>query len=340
MLTGIELTRTVRKRAILDAVSFEIPAGATATVLGPSGSGKTSLLRTIMGLDRPDRGELHFGDRCLNRDNLHVPPEARQMSLVFQEFTLFPTLDVAANLGFGLKRPGSEKALVDDLLDLLEIGHLKKRRIDKLSGGEQQRVALARALAVRPRVLLMDEPFSNIDNMLRERLYARLKQRLTEYGVTTLIATHDHKEAFFFSDTILVMKAGRLIDQNPPRLIYEQPANAWVAAFFGETNHLPGSALSQLLPGQVLDAQATYLIRPESIELFPAGNGGATAEVASVIYYGAYQDVQLRLVTNGLELRVRSASPEPLHPGDRVAVRLPDSRSPHRLEIPDGPPAG
>ena len=330
MLKGAGLTKAARKRLILDDVSFEIPAGSTATVLGPSGSGKTTLLRTIMGLDLADSGELHFDGQRLAGEGVHVAPEKRQMSLVFQEFTLFPNLDVTRNLTFGLDRPGDARELVGQLLELLEIAHLRKRRIDKLSGGEQQRVALARALAVRPRVLLMDEPFSNIDNMLRERLYARLKAFLADNGMTTLIATHDHKEAFYFSDRIFVLKDGRLIDHNSPQRIYQSPANAWAAEFFGETNILSGDQLQPLAPHCALNAAASYLVRPEALDLLPAGDGAVDATVAEVVYYGAYWDVSLGL-DSGLDLRVRCLPVHTIGPGDRVGVRLHNNLQPHEL---------
>jgi iron(III) transport system ATP-binding protein len=330
VLRGVRLTRAAPKREILSGVSFEIPAGSTATVLGPSGSGKTTLLRTIMGLDRPDSGELYLGGRCLARDGLHMAPERRDISLVFQEFTLFPHLDVADNLTFGLRRRRAERTRVEDLLELLEIGHLKRRRIDRLSGGEQQRVSLARALAVRPRVLLMDEPFSNIDNMLRERLYRRLRARLSDDGMTTLIATHDHKEAFYFSDSILVLKDGRLIDHNAPRLIYQRPANAWVAQFFGETNILSGGDLEALTPGRSFSREGRYLVRPEAFDIVSPAPDVTTATVTSIVYYGAYQDLLLTL-ESGLSLRVRCTGPHPLREGERVGVGVRRDIEPHRL---------
>ena len=328
LLRAKGLTRRVRDRAILRHVSFELAAGATATVLGPSGSGKTTLLRLVMGLERPDGGEIHLGADCLDRPGIHVPPEARDMSLVFQEFTLFPHLDVAANLAFGLRDPRGEQQRLEALLELLEIAHLRHRRIDRLSGGEQQRVALARALAVRPRVLLMDEPFSNVDHMLRERLFRRLHARLREEGITTLIATHDHKEAFYFSDLILVLKDGELIDHNPPRLIYERPANAWVAAFFGGTNLLSGADLAGLAPRRALESGARYLVRPEAFRI--AAADGAAATVTEVVYYGAYQDVHLAL-DNGLAIRARCAGAATPRRGERVGVALGPEVEPHPL---------
>ena len=334
MLKAKELTRTVRRRRIVDAISFELPEGSTATVLGSSGSGKTTLLRMIMGLDRPDAGELHLGERCLARTGLHVPPETRDISLVFQEFTLFPNLDVADNLAFGLKRPHAEQRHVDDLLELLEIAHLKHRRIDRLSGGEQQRVALARALAVKPRVLLMDEPFSNIDNMLRERLYGRLRARLAEYGMTTLIATHDHKEAFFFSDLIMVMKDGALIDHNPPQLIYERPANAWVAAFFGDANAVEGGLLATLWPTGDWQPGTRYLVRPEAFDTGdPDAADFVAARVDNVVYYGAHQDLAVSLA-GGATLKVRAPGPRRITAGERVGIRLHPALDPHPLPDP------
>ena len=198
MLKAAHLTRSANRRKILDDVCFDIKLGTTMTLLGPSGSGKTSLLRVIMGLDRVDGGELWIDSACLVGSNTFVAPEARNVSLVFQDFILFPHLNVIDNLVFGLKKPARDNRLITELLELLEIDRLAKRRIDRLSGGEQQRVALARALVVKPRVLLMDEPFSNIDCIMRDRIQERLLAWLKAAGTTTLIATHDHKEAFFF----------------------------------------------------------------------------------------------------------------------------------------------
>jgi iron(III) transport system ATP-binding protein len=330
MLKGDRITRTAARRRIIDGVSFELAPGSTATVLGPSGSGKTSLLRVIMGLDRPDAGEVHLDGRRLVGDGAFVAPEHRGISLVFQEFTLFPNLDVADNLAFGLVRQRRRSPMIDELLDLLEIGHLKHRRIDRLSGGEQQRVALARALAVQPRALLMDEPFSNIDNMLRERLYQRLRDRLAEYGITTLIATHDHKEAFYFSDKIMVMKDGVLMDSNTPRLIYEQPANSWVAQFFGEAFFLTGAQLDALQPSRELEAGRCHVVRPEDLVLGDPTPGVAAARVERVVYYGAFQEIDL-LLENELRLKARAAGTARPQPGENVGVRLSNRARLHPL---------
>ncbi len=330
MLLGDALTKMARRKPILSEVSFEIESGSTTTILGPSGSGKTTLLRTIMGLDRLDGGKLYLDDRCLSGKDIHVPPQEREMSLVFQEFTLFPNLDVAANVAFGLKHPGRASGEIDQFLELLEIQHLKHRRIDKLSGGEQQRVALARALAVRPRVLLMDEPFSNIDNMLRERLYERLRERLAAAEMTTLIATHDHKEAFYFSDTIMVLKDGVVIDHNAPKRIYEQPKNAWAAAFFGDTNILDGRVLKPLLNGRahLLSDGVRYLVRPEMLELGKKQDSLVCATIQTLTYFGTHQDVRLRL-DSGDELQARCPVRQTLEIGASVGIRVAAHFEPH-----------
>jgi iron(III) transport system ATP-binding protein len=329
MLAAIGISRRVGKRKLLSNISFELAAGATATVLGPSGSGKTTLLRTLMGLEPPDAGEVHLDGRCLARPGLHVPPEHRGMAFVFQEFTLFPHLDVQANLHFGV-RGRRRRSEARELLDLLDIAQLERRRIDSLSGGEQQRVALARALAVRPRLLLLDEPFSNIDSMLRDQLYERLRTWFAAEGVSTIIATHDHKEAFYFSDAILVLRDGVLIDHNPPRSIYETPADAWTAEFFGAANFLTGSMLGPLAPGRSLEPHCRYLVRPEAFELHADGDE-PRAQVRSVIYYGAHQDLDLALAGNSALLRVRCAGTLRLEPGDSVRIQLRDDVAPHPL---------
>jgi iron(III) transport system ATP-binding protein len=321
MLKGIGLTRTIGDRAILDDVSFQLDEGTIATVLGPSGSGKTTLLRLIMGLEPTDAGELFIGDRLLSGPGVHVPAENRGFSMVFQEFTLFPHLNVEANVTFGLERGTDTDAVLDELLALLEIKPLRRRRIDQLSGGEQQRVALARALAVRPRVLLLDEPFSNIDYMLRDRLFERFKAHLTDHGISAILATHDHKEAFYFSEHTLVLRDGAVIDSNPPRLIYQRPRNTWVAEFFGEFNVVTGRQLAELGGDLALEAEAVYLLRPEAFEIRASTKDNPVGTIESVSYFGFYQDVRLRL-DSGLVLTVRDLTINNFSKRSRVGLRL------------------
>ncbi|MCB2099252.1 MAG: ABC transporter ATP-binding protein [Rhodobacterales bacterium] len=329
MLEVSGLTRTIGRRAILDGLTFRVEPGRTAVVLGPSGSGKTTLLRLVMGLERPDGGTLAWDGRALSGPDTHVAPQDRGFAMVFQDFTLFPHLDVMANVTFGVAKDDAAAAdRVAQVLDLLEIPHLTSRRIDNLSGGEQQRVALARALATAPKVLLLDEPFSNIDHMLRERLYGRVRDHLAQGGITTVIATHDHKEAFSLADHILVLRDGRLIDSNPPRAIYGRPADAWVAAFFGAANLLSGADLKGLDGTHALDPAATYLVRPEDLAFADSAPREGTVESAT--FLGFYEDVRVRL-DDGPLVTVRDPGLRAPAAGRRVGLRLRDGATPHPL---------
>lgn len=331
MLKAINIGRRVRQHDILHGISLEVAAGSTVAVLGPSGSGKTTLLRLIMGLDRLDQGELFLGDDVLARaGGEHCPPEQRQMSMVFQEFTLLPHLNVIDNIAFGLKRPAAATALIDDLIDMLELGSVKKRRIGNLSGGEQQRVALARSLAIEPKVLLLDEPFSNVDPGLRERLQRRLKERIKQLNTTVLLATHDQKEAFLLSERICIMRAGRLVEQGSPQALYKAPRHAWVAEFFGEANILTGAEWSEtgLLEG--LPGTQVFMLRPEELKVVPDGENGCVATIESVEFAGFFQDLRLR-TDRGHLLKVRDLDIQALAQGERVGLRLCSDSRPHPL---------
>lgn len=349
MLKATGLGRTAGGRAILSDVGFKVAAGGLTAVLGPSGSGKTTLLRLVMGLDEADAGDLCLDGAALSAPGRHVAPEQRPFSLVFQEFTLFPHLDVTGNIVFGLKGADGKDDRLAELLDLLEIAPLASRSIDSLSGGEQQRVALARALALRPRLLLLDEPFSNIDRMMRDRLYERFKAHLTAHGITTMLATHDHAEAFYFADRVLVLRDGRVIDDNTPRAVYHRPRDAWVAAFFGPGNILSADVAARLGAGPAAgDGTAAYLLRPEALTLTAADDGALAGTVAAVGFHGPYQDVTVRVdaasgtpgIAEGLVLRVRDFGAEPVEPGSRAGISLRSGFSPHPLPGPAGDGGG
>ena len=322
MLEAENLKRVTARRHIVNDVSLFLGAGEIGALLGPSGSGKSSFLRLVMGLDTLDGGRVSLDGRTLAGDGLHIPPERRGMSMVFQDFTLFPHLSVQENLTFGKKRADID---LDGIVDMLEIAHLTRRSIGTLSGGEQQRVAIARSLASGPKLLLLDEPFSNIDNMLKERLYDRVLGYLRHTGITAILATHDHNEAFFFSDRMFVMKDGSLIDSNSPEGIYRSPASHWVAEFFGTVNVLSEKYLAQLgktvPPGQ-------YLVRPEMLEVAPSGMS-ATLELST--FFGFYRDLKATS-EHGQELRLRVQEAGDLQVGDRFHIRLRNGAEPHRLE--------
>jgi iron(III) transport system ATP-binding protein len=262
---------------VLHGVSLDVPTGSVLALLGPSGCGKTTLLRSIAGLERPVSGEVRVGDRLLSSATDFVAPERRRVGMVFQDWALFPHMTVAANVGYGLDR-SAPRGAVDDALALVGLEGFGDRRPATLSGGQQQRVALARALAPRPSVLLLDEPFSNLDSALRVRVRSEVAALLAEVGITSVFVTHDQAEAFVLGDEVAMMRAGRIVQQASPAELYARPADAEVAAFVGEANLLPGTAdgtgattmcgpVTLREPGH---GAVTVLARPEELRLAAA----------------------------------------------------------------------
>lgn len=233
------LTKKYGDLYALDSVDLEIRSGEFLTLLGPSGSGKTTLLMAIAGFNRPDSGSIRFGDQ----EVILTPPHKRNVGMVFQSYALFPHMSVAGNIGFPLKLRGVNAAEIEErvteALETVQLAGLGERGIDQLSGGQRQRVALARAFVFGPRILLMDEPLSALDKKLRERMQIELKILHRKLGVTTVYVTHDQREALTMSDRIAVINHGRLAQVDTPEVIYNHPANAFVADFIGESTMLP-----------------------------------------------------------------------------------------------------
>ena len=222
----------------LSGVSLDIKEGEFFTLLGPSGCGKTTLLRMIAGFNSIEGGEFYFGDKLIN----NVPAHKRDIGMVFQNYAIFPHLTVEENVAYGLKARKVPKSEIDkrvqDALDLVQIGHLAKRKPNALSGGQQQRVALARAFVIEPSVLLMDEPLSNLDAKLRVQMRSVIKKLQRRLGITTIYVTHDQEEALAISDRIAVMKDGHIMQVGTPNEIYAKPQNPFVAGFIGTSNFL------------------------------------------------------------------------------------------------------
>ncbi len=231
-----------REIRVLDGLAFRLQPGEIGCLLGASGCGKTTALRTIAGFVRPDHGSVHIGSRCVASPRAWVEPEQRGVGVVFQDYALFPHLDVAANVAFGLRAlPAAERGVrVAAMLELVGLPGIARRFPHELSGGQQQRVALARALAPSPAILLLDEPFSNLDPDLRERLALDLREILERHGTTALLVTHDQYEAFALADRVGVMDAGRIQQWDTPYRLYHQPATRQVADFVGLGAFLPG----------------------------------------------------------------------------------------------------
>ena len=314
----------------VDGLDLEVPAGSIVALLGPSGCGKTTTLRMIAGLEQPDAGTVTVGERILNDGGLMVAPEQRRIGMVFQDYALFPHLDVAANVAYALgKRADPER--VATVLGLVGLEGYGGRSVHELSGGEQQRVALARALAPGPDLLLLDEPFSNLDASLRERLRSEVRAILTEAGVTTLFVTHDQEEALSLADSVAVMHAGRLEQLGTPEAVYSAPATHWVAGFLGEIDVLPGIAadgrvrceLGQFPTGTGLEGEVDVLVRPESVAISherPATSVPVLkGRISGRTYYGHDQLLEVEL-PSGTKVRSRRMSWPAWHEGDSVRV--------------------
>ncbi len=246
----------------VDDLSLTIPSGSFFALLGPSGCGKTTTLRMVAGLEDPSEGSIHIGDD----DVTFAKPYKRPVNTVFQSYALFPHLDIFENVAFGLRRRGSKdvKREVEQALELVELGHLARRKPSQLSGGQQQRVALARAIVNRPAVLLLDEPLGALDLKLRRQMQIELKRIQTEVGLTFVHVTHDQEEAMTMADTIAVMNAGRIEQLGNPTELYESPNTAYVANFLGQSNLIRAAVVGTSGDDLLLDVQGSRLTVPSA----------------------------------------------------------------------------
>jgi iron(III) transport system ATP-binding protein len=313
--------------AAVDRASLEVGRGEVVALLGPSGCGKTTLLRLIAGFERPDDGVVELDGVAVAGagTGAWLPPERRGVGMVFQDYALFPHLTVAENVGFGVPR-ASRRARVDELLALVGLAGLGKRYPHELSGGQQQRVALARALAPAPEIVLLDEPWSNVDPQQRESLRAEVTEIVRGLGVTTLLVTHDREEAFGVADRIALMRDGRIVQQGTAEELYFAPRSRWAAEFVGAVNVLQGQAEDGLVhtalgafpsaPGCA--ATVDVFVRPELIELEPDPSG--TATVVAREFRG--HDVFYRVALGDVELLSHRPSTEVVALGERVAIHV------------------
>ncbi|CAN5265397.1 ABC transporter ATP-binding protein [soil metagenome] len=308
---------------VLGGVDLRVPAGGLVALLGPSGCGKTTLLRAIAGLERPAAGEVVVGGRVLTGPGAFVDPERRRVGMVFQDWALFPHMTVGRNVGFGLSRQRRRAGGVDEALALVELNGLAARLPATLSGGQQQRVALARALAGRPAVLLLDEPFSNLDTTLRVQVRSEATALLRRLGMTALFVTHDQEEAFVLGDEVAIMLDGRIEQQAAPADLYAAPASRAVARFVGDSNLLPGRAhgpaVSTAVGAVPLRESRTgdvdVLVRPEDVVVREGGD----ARVTDVEFYG-HDAVYVVRPHAGPTVRARILTRPRFVPGDQVAL--------------------
>jgi putative spermidine/putrescine transport system ATP-binding protein len=315
----------------LEPATLDIARGETLVLLGPSGCGKTTMLRIIAGLELPDAGGLVLFD---DKDMTSVPIERRNVGMVFQSYALFPNMGVAENIGYGLKIRGMPKqeraARIAELVALTNISGLENRRIDQLSGGQRQRVALARAVAIRPGILLLDEPLTALDAALRDRLRGELNRLLRALGITTIYVTHDQAEAMELGDRIVVMQKGAIAQIGSPREIYFAPKNRFVAEFIGAANiieapiehgHLVLPGGRQPIGGDASLKAAVAMIRPETIRVVEAATAPLSGTIDSIGFIGDRQ----RMVVSGAcakPLTVEAPNTVKAEVGDRVGLLI------------------
>jgi len=334
----------------VDRIDFSVKEGSFVTLLGPSGSGKTTALRCIAGLERIDGGRIRIsGEVVAEHGKINVPPEKRSVGMVFQSYAIWPHLKVFDNVAYPLQvRKIAKKEIkerVAEVLHLVGLSGLEDRYGTQLSGGQQQRVALARALVFRPNVLLFDEPLSNLDAKLRERMRVELVRLQKEIGTTSLYVTHDQAEAMVVSDHIIIMNHGKIVQEGNAHQVYFEPGNRFVAEFIGEANFFEGK-VSELrdreagvaipFPGGCFtlscpsggrfqkDEEITLCVRPEDIDLVPSGSPPGKdyleGEVSHIHFMGNYTDCRIKVVQE--EVKVRSPKFQPFKAGDRVFLKV------------------
>ncbi|WP_026606550.1 sulfate/molybdate ABC transporter ATP-binding protein [Methylocapsa acidiphila] len=323
-------------RPVLDGVSLEVGSGELVALLGPSGSGKTTLLRIIAGLEFPDSGSVYFGDEDASQKSV----QERRVGFVFQNYALFKNLTVGENIAFGLDVRGRElrppKAEIRrrtlELLDLVQLSGLEKRRPGQLSGGQRQRVALARALAVEPRVLLLDEPFGALDAKVRRDLRAWLRELHQQTGHTTTFVTHDQDEALELADRVAVLNGGRIEQIGSPDDIYDHPATPFVHGFIGEASALRadlrggrifigGHELA--LPGKSgRNGSGRLFVRPHDIAIGEAAANGLEAEIVALRRSGATRRAEIAVPFEAGRVEIDAPTSANLRPGEKVPIRF------------------
>lgn len=319
VLSCIEVTKRFGTVVAVDKLSITLENGQILSLLGPSGCGKTTTLRLLAGFAQPDEGVIEIGGRTVSGNRINIPPEKRRVGIVFQDYALFPHLNVLENITFGI-RNGTGKAVAAKYMSLLGLGGLEKRMPDELSGGQQQRVALARALAPNPSVLLLDEPFSNLDASLRMEVREEIRDILKANGVSVIFVTHDQEEAFFMGDKVAIMNNGSLEQFGTPHEIYHFPYSKFVARFVGIADFLPvktGSVTAETaigkidLPKEMRNCEdIDVMIRPDDVLIERSAEGRGTI-ISSVFQGGSYV------------YRVSTDTGEVIHCSQHHTVQLP-----------------
>lgn len=322
LIDFVNISKSYHSNLVLDELNLSVKENEFLTLLGPSGCGKTTTLRILGGFETPDSGQVIFD----GADITNLPPNKRNLNTVFQKYALFTHMTIAENIAFGLKIKKKSKAYIDDkiryALKLVNLDGFENRQVDSLSGGQQQRIAIARAIVNEPKVLLLDEPLGALDLKLRQDMAYELIRLKNELGITFIYVTHDQEEALTMSDTIVVMNQGYIQQMGSPEDIYNEPENAFVADFIGESNILPAIMLEDKLV-EILGARFTcvdvgfgrnkpvdVVIRPEDIELVKPEKGIINGRVTHLIFKGVHYEMEV--MANGFEWLIHSTSMFPV----------------------------
>ena len=322
LIDFVNISKSFHNNLVLDELNLSVKENEFLTLLGPSGCGKTTTLRILGGFETPDSGQVIFD----GVDITNLPPNKRNLNTVFQKYALFTHMTIAENIAFGLKIKKKSKAYIDDkikyALKLVNLDGFENRQVDSLSGGQQQRIAIARAIINEPKVLLLDEPLGALDLKLRQDMAYELIRLKNELGITFIYVTHDQEEALTMSDTIVVMNQGYIQQMGSPEDIYNEPENAFVADFIGESNILPAIMLEDKLV-EILGARfacvdvgfgknqpVDVVIRPEDIELVKPDKGIINGRVTHLIFKGVHYEMEV--MANGFEWLVHSTSMFPV----------------------------
>ncbi|NDJ57802.1 ferric ABC transporter ATP-binding protein [Enterobacteriaceae bacterium 4M9] len=328
--------RNVSKRfgdnTVIDSLDLAIPKGELVTLLGPSGCGKTTVLRLVAGLETPSDGQIFID----GEDVTHLSIQQRDICMVFQSYALFPHMSLGENIGYGLKMLGTPKSeikrRVGEALELVDLAGYENRFVDQISGGQQQRVALARALILKPKVLLFDEPLSNLDANLRRSMRDKIRELQTQFNITSLYVTHDQSEAFAVSDTVLVMNKGHIMQMGAPQTLYRQPASRFMAGFMGDANIFPAYAsgdtvdvLGYRLPRpenlKLNQGECVLGVRPEAISLHAEGAESQRCTVQQVVYMGPQYEVTVDWHGQPVLLQINATRMQPA-PGDTFFLEI------------------
>ncbi|MEM6845121.1 MAG: ABC transporter ATP-binding protein [Bacteroidota bacterium] len=275
----------------LDDVSLQLEAGKAYSILGESGSGKTTLARLIAGLESPDQGQIYLNDDLISSESYHLPAEKRSIGFVFQHYALFPHLNVTKNIEYGISNLSNKTAVVNEMLHLVDLEGYGNRYPHELSGGQQQRVALARALAPKPRLILLDEPFSNLDSSLRIDLRTEIFDILQKTGVCSVFITHNAEDAMAIADEVIMLKDGRLLQQASPETLYQNPATPYVAQLLDTLVEMPAALLEQF--GYAPTSTNHYFLRSHHFTYNQPSDYSAKASVTNTTFMGQYYHTEV-----------------------------------------------